>query len=176
MRLLFVTLSLLCVCNLSACDGTAVILPPQAPQKSASMLQALPNAEYPIAFAGTGKAQLKDGVFEESVAPGSATKTRIWLAKERAFGDANGDGAEDAAVTLVVDSGGSGTFTYLDLPDKGTEKKLHKPDSKRNKRAKDAAKLILEAKGPPEAVLNLKRRLEFESLISELVLIDDSCF
>ncbi len=36
----------------------------------------------------------------------------------------NGDGVEDAAVTLVVDRGGSGTFTYLALVinEKGTAK------------------------------------------------------
>lgn len=126
MRLLFVALSLVCVCILSACAGTAVTSPTQAPQKSASILQALPNAEYPIEFTSTGKAQLKDGVFEESVAPGSATKTKIRLGKEQAFGDANGDGAEDAAVTLVVDPGGSGTFTYLALVinEKGAAKPL----------------------------------------------------
>ena len=65
--------------------------------------------------ASTGKAQLKDGVFEESIAPGSASKIKVLLGKEQSFGDVNGDGAEDAAVTLVVDSGGSGTFTYLAL-------------------------------------------------------------
>ena len=65
--------------------------------------------------ASTGRAQLKDGVFEEPAAPDSATKTKIWLGDLRALGDINGDGAEDALVTLVVDPGGSGTFTYLAL-------------------------------------------------------------
>jgi hypothetical protein len=76
-------------------------------------LRALPNAEYPVDNTSTGKAQLKDGVFEEPVAPGSVTKTRIRLGKDQSFGDVNGDGAEDAAVTLVIDPGGSGTFTYI---------------------------------------------------------------
>jgi len=104
--------------------GTAVTSPTHAPQKCASILRALPNAEYPVDNTSTGKAQLKEGVFEESVAPGSATKTKIRLGKEQSFGDVNGDGAEDAAVTLVVDPGGSGTFTYLALVinEKGTAK------------------------------------------------------
>lgn len=87
-------------------------------------MRALPNAEYPIDFTNTGKAQLKDGVFEQSVAPSSSIKTKIRLGKEQSFGDVNGDGAEDAAVTLVVDPGGSGTFTYLALVinEKGTAK------------------------------------------------------
>jgi hypothetical protein len=101
-----------------------ITLPPQAPQESTSIRQALLSAEYPVDFTSTGKARLKDGVFEESVAPGSTT--RIWLGKERAFGDLNGDGAEDAAVMLVVDSGGSGTFTYLApvINEKGMAKPL----------------------------------------------------
>jgi hypothetical protein len=101
-------------------------VPTQTPQKSTSILQALPNAEYPIESVSTGKAHLKDGVFEESAAPGSATKTKVQLGKVQALGDVNGDGAEDATVTLVVDPGGSGTFTYLALVinDKGTAKPI----------------------------------------------------
>ncbi len=76
-------------------------------------MQALPNAEYPIDVASTGKAQLKDGLFEETLVPGSATKTKISLGKEQTSGDLNGDGVQDAAVTLIVDPGGSGTFIYL---------------------------------------------------------------
>ena len=79
----------------------------------ASIVEALPNAEYPIYVAVTGKAQLKNGVFEETAVPGSATKTVISIGKEHATGDLNGDGAQDAAVVLVANPGGSGTFTYL---------------------------------------------------------------
>jgi hypothetical protein len=91
-----------------------------------SILPAIPNAEFPIELASTGKAQLKDGVFEEPAAPGSATKTRIWLGKEMSLGDVNGDGIEDVVVPLLVDPGGSGTFTYLALVlnDKGTPRPL----------------------------------------------------
>lgn len=100
---------------LSACASGTPISPTQAPQSSPSILEALANAEYPIEGTSTGKAQLKDGVFEESVAPDSATKTKIKLGDVQAVGDVNGDGLEDALVTLVVDPGGSGTFTYLAL-------------------------------------------------------------
>lgn len=104
--------------------GMAVTSSAHAPQKGTSILRALPNAEYSVDNISTGKVQLKGGVYEESVAPGSAVKTRIRLGKEQSFGDVNGDGAEDAAVTLVVDPGGSGTFTYLALVinEKGTAK------------------------------------------------------
>jgi hypothetical protein len=94
---------------------SAEVQPTQTPQSKASILDALTNAEYPIELASGGKAKLKDGYFEEEVAPGSATKTKITLGKLRAVGDVNGDGLEDALVTLVVDPGGSGTFTYLAL-------------------------------------------------------------
>jgi len=89
--------------------------PGQPPPQHASIAKELPNAEYPIEFASSGKAQLKDGVFEEPVVPGAATTTRIRLGKGLAVGDVNGDGAEDAAVTLVVQPGGSGVFTFLAL-------------------------------------------------------------
>jgi hypothetical protein len=100
--------------------------PVQPPQKQASILDALPNAEYPIEFTSSGKAQLKGGVFEEPIAPGAATKTTIRLGKEQAAGDMNGDGAEDAVVTLVAQPGGSGVFTFLALAlnDNGRAKPL----------------------------------------------------
>ena len=124
MRRSGVRLFLLFVCSVSACAGAAGTLPARASQESPSIRQALLNAEYPVGFTSTGKARLKDGAFGESVAPGS--KTRIWLDKERAYGDLNADGAEDAAVALVVDPGGSGTFTYLVpvINEKGVAKPL----------------------------------------------------
>lgn len=103
---------------------TLTAQPAQPPQQGTSILPVLPNAEYSIEGTRTGKAQLKGGSFEESIAPGSATKIKVQLGKEQAAGDVNGDGAEDAVVTLVVNSGGSGTFTYLVvvLNEKGTAK------------------------------------------------------
>jgi hypothetical protein len=134
---------LICAVVLTACNSTAVPTPTFSPTEKAanatsptqtpagdipldeaptptyqtkvSILDTLPNAEYLIELASTGKAQLKDGIYEEEAAPGSATKTRIQLGKIQAVGDVNGDGLEDALVTLVVDPGGSGTFTYLAL-------------------------------------------------------------
>jgi hypothetical protein len=105
-KILPFTLAVAYLCALPACG-------PPSSQEGGSIMQALPNVEYPIDVASTGKAQLEDGVFEEAAAPGSATKTRISLGKEQTAGDLNGDGAKDAAVTLVADPGGSGTFTYL---------------------------------------------------------------
>ena len=91
----------------------AVTSPTGAPQPSASISGLLANVEYTVEGTSTGKAQLKDGVFEEPAAPGSAAKFRVQLGKEQTLGDVNGDGLEDAAVTLLVTPGGSGSFTYL---------------------------------------------------------------
>lgn len=94
------------------------------PTDISAFLQTLPNADYSIELTSSGKAQLKDGVYTEPAAPGSAAKITVQLGDERAVGDLNGDGAQDAAVTLVADSGGSGTFTYLAavIDDQGTAK------------------------------------------------------
>ncbi len=84
-------------------------------QASASFLQALPNAEYPLEGIGSGTVLMKNGMFEEPAAPGSATVTSVQLGEEQAVGDVNDDEVDDAAVLLVVDPGGSGTFSYLGL-------------------------------------------------------------
>ncbi len=69
---------------------------------------ALANAEYPIADAPGGKVQLKDGKFEDS-----ATQLNVQLIQPTGFGDANRDGKPDAAVTLAVNTGGTGQFVYV---------------------------------------------------------------
>ena len=96
------TLRLTCVvllCVLTACSD--------------DVLQALPNAEYPLDVTSTGMAQLVGGVFEEPAAPGSASLVRVVLGDLRVAGDLDGDGSADAAAILVADPGGSGTFYYL---------------------------------------------------------------
>ncbi|HOD36146.1 MAG TPA: hypothetical protein PLR20_09380 [Syntrophales bacterium] len=75
--------------------------------------EALANAEYLSEFASGGKARLKDGIYREKTASESAIATVITLHERYAFGDLDGDGSEDAAAILVVQSGGSGTFYYL---------------------------------------------------------------
>jgi hypothetical protein len=75
--------------------------------------EALASAEYLSEFASGGKARLKDGSYREKAAPGSAIDIVITLHERYACGDLDGDGSDDAAVILVVQSGGSGTFYYL---------------------------------------------------------------
>jgi heat shock protein HslJ len=59
---------------------------------------------------------LTGGVATIPVAPGSASKVTVQLFGEPVYGDLNGDGdATDAAVTLVTNTSGSGTFYYAVL-------------------------------------------------------------
>ena len=76
-------------------------------------LQQLKNAEYHSEFPTGGKARLTDGTFFEPYEPGSASGVRIILSEHVAFGDLNGDDIADAAVVLIADPGGSGTFRHV---------------------------------------------------------------
>lgn len=75
-------------------------------------LSDLQNAVYTSEWTASGAAPLSGGEYRERSGPGSAMQTVIRLA-ETAFGDLDGDGAEDAAVILATNSGGSGTFYEL---------------------------------------------------------------
>lgn len=106
----------------AGCSGNAG----EAPKADESTLvDVLPNTEYILESTSTGKAPLQEGYYEETSAPDSATMITVQLSQQ-AFGDIDQDGFEDAAVTLVVESGGSGTFTYLALVlnEEGTAKPL----------------------------------------------------
>jgi len=61
----------------------------------------------------SGKVQLVNGEYREPAAPGSATQTVVKLTDDIAFGKL--DGKDAAAVILVTDPGGSGTFYDLAL-------------------------------------------------------------
>jgi len=73
----------------------------------------LKSGEYRSNWSDKGKIKLSDGMYKEKIAADSATELVIKLSDKMAFGDLNGDGAEDAAVILVSDPGGSGTFYDL---------------------------------------------------------------
>lgn len=73
---------------------------------------------------------LSNGRAEQPAAPGSATKIVTRLADKQAVGDVNGDRRPDAALVLIHDPGGSGTFYYIAAvlndggPGKATDAKL----------------------------------------------------
>ena len=76
-------------------------------------VEVLKNATYESEFVKAGQAQLQDGMYEEQIAPDSASKVTLRLSEHFAFGDANADGLDDAAVVLEASGGGSGTFYTL---------------------------------------------------------------
>lgn len=56
---------------------------------------------------------LKAGRATKYYFPGSSSVNKLWLEGEPVFGDFDGDGAQDAAVHLVNEPGGSGRFHYV---------------------------------------------------------------
>lgn len=56
---------------------------------------------------------LRDGRFDEPAAPGAASRTTLSVFGSPVYGDLDGDQDRDAAVILVHQGGGSGTFYYL---------------------------------------------------------------
>jgi len=73
----------------------------------------LKNAEYQSEFSANGRVKLTNGIYKERIVPNSASELIITLSDKVAYGDLNGDGKEDAAVILITDPGGSGTFRHL---------------------------------------------------------------
>lgn len=61
---------------------------------------------------GNEKFELKDGLAEQPAAPGSSTRNTARIVGEPALGDATGDAKPDAALVIVNEPGGSGTFYY----------------------------------------------------------------
>jgi len=78
---------------------------------SALSPEILGNIVYPSEWTLTGKAQLVNGAYSETTTPGSATQTTVKLTDTIAHGRLNG--RDTAAVILVTDPGGSGTFYDL---------------------------------------------------------------
>lgn len=85
--------------------GTSAVAQSPAPRLTQ---QALANAAYPLDIIPGAPVQLKDGTFEDP-----ENKISVMLVNPQANGDLNGDGAPDAAVTLVVNTGASGVLSYI---------------------------------------------------------------
>jgi heat shock protein HslJ len=83
-----------------------------APEKGTGLTEeALSNAVYRSEWTESGLAPLTDGEYREQAAPGSATEIVVKLTQYITFGQLGGQDA--AAVILVTDPGGSGTFYDL---------------------------------------------------------------
>lgn len=96
----------------STATPTASPQPTEAPPSALTWVT-LRNTTYPSELPRSKRALLQDGLYEEEIAPGSATKLRIQLADIAGFGAIDGDRFPDAAVVLIGSPGGSGTFIYL---------------------------------------------------------------
>lgn len=84
-----------------------------AAQDGASLTEdQLRNLEYPNDFTAGGTAPLTDGAYTEPIQPGAATQIEVRFDRA-AFGSIDGQPA--AAVILITDPGGSGTFYDLHL-------------------------------------------------------------
>jgi heat shock protein HslJ/LysM repeat protein len=100
------------LCIPSADDAATLMAMSVGTTPAGLSLQELANAEYKSEWTQAGTAQLVDGEFSEPAAPGSATMTTITLQPQyTTYGQLNGQDA--AAVVLVTDPGGSGTFFDL---------------------------------------------------------------
>jgi uncharacterized lipoprotein YbaY/LysM repeat protein len=86
---------------------------PAAPQAAPAGLspEALANTTYKSEWTQNGTAPLTNGEYSEPAAPGSATMTTVRLTEQIAYGQLENQDA--AAVVLVTDPGGSGTFYDL---------------------------------------------------------------
>ena len=83
------------------------------PSSKRMTIESLKNAEYQSEFSVNGRVRLSNGIYRGKMVPDSATELVVMLSDHVALGDLNGDGADDAAVVLITDSGGSGTFHHL---------------------------------------------------------------
>lgn len=92
--------------------GWKLCVPADETALGAVDVQTFKNLSYQSEWTQKGSAPLVNGAYSESAAPGSATQTRISLHNKMAFGY-TADGQQIAAVVLITDPGGSGTFYDL---------------------------------------------------------------
>ena len=110
-------LSFACGENASTDTPEASVTPARTdtPQTTSALtVDDLRNGTYSSDASETGTVTLVDGHFEgDSTATGTGSPLSVWIGDEIGFGDLNGDGVDDAAVTLVTNTGGSGSFGQL---------------------------------------------------------------
>lgn len=81
--------------------------------------ETLENMSYQSLWTRSGSARLQDGEYRERTVPGSATEVVVKITDHMAYGRIKS--IETAAVVLVTDPGGSGTFFDLALIEKNQE-------------------------------------------------------
>ncbi len=115
----------------------------------------------------SGTVQLTNGQYEESAAPGSASKIVVELSDKIAYGKLNGKDA--AAAVLVTNPGGSGTFYDLALLIKDKQGWVNKDIASLGDRVNVHAVVIKEnrilvdltAHGPEDPMCCPTRRVEY---------------
>jgi len=96
-----------------ACSAPTAPLEATAPPPARLSAEVLKNAEYRGIYEGK-LVQLTDGRYQgEPFVEGGASRPTVTFIEPFAAGDLNGDGVKDAAVLLVENSGGSGSFVFL---------------------------------------------------------------
>ncbi len=84
------------------------------PQVEVTALPLVPGGAKDTTYLIEGEqVKLTGGKAEKEAAPGSASKITTSVFGELTLGDVNADGQNDAALILVQNGGGSGTFYYL---------------------------------------------------------------
>lgn len=108
-KIRFLIMAIISMALLASCAGRS----PVDKARSSLTSEALKNASYRSEWLRSGKAKLTKGKYREKYTKDSASELVIKLTKRIAFGYLNEDSLEDAAVVLLTDPGGSGSFYYL---------------------------------------------------------------
>jgi len=100
-------------CTLAALLLVTLVLAAGCGSQAAPLTEeSLKNAEYQGIYPEV--VTLTDGQYEgEPFVEGGASRPTVTFVQPYAAGDLDDDGVDDAAVLLVEDSGGSGSFVYL---------------------------------------------------------------
>jgi hypothetical protein len=87
---------------------------PTATVNAGLTLEQVKNAEYTIDLGESMPSfALVDGTYQNGTDPTQAGYFQATLSDKVAFGDLNGDGVGDAAVSIGINTGGTGVFEYV---------------------------------------------------------------
>ena len=101
----------------------ALLVNCQQDEQEKLSIKSLRNALYKSEWTQSGEVKLTNGEYREKVVPGSATEIVIKLTDQVAFGEL--DGKKVAAVILMTNAGGSGTFFDLAIVAEKAGKLIH---------------------------------------------------